>query len=105
MDTSTLLVVTVVGGLIVWLGLSAAKGETEVTKIPRSRPGPARSKQESNSALPGGMVESGEMERLIQGVEKLSKQVATVNKNLLVIGVLMLTVLLLMLPACPVPLG
>ena len=45
------------------------------------------------------------MERLIQEVEKLNKQVSTVNQNLLVIGALILIPLLLMIPACPVKIG
>jgi len=105
MDTYTLLTIILLGGLVIWLWYSVFKGRTEFNKKKRARPGPASPSRESPSGLSGDRAESSEMERLIEGVEKLSKQVATVNNNLLVIGALMLIALLLMNPSCPVPRG
>jgi hypothetical protein len=103
MDISKLLVVLAIGVFIIvvtlLLGLSPPK------RKPRVRSGTTIPRQEIQPPLAGGMVENSEMERLIEGIEKLNKQVSTVNKNLLVIGVLVLIPLLLAIPACPVKIG
>ena len=105
MDTYTLLTVILLGGLVIWLWYSVFKGRAALSKKKRVRPRPTRHNHEPPSRLPGEKVEESEMQRLIEEVEKLSKQVVTVNNNLLVIGALLVIALLLINPACPVPRG
>ena len=105
MDIYTLLTIILLGGLVIWLWYSVFKGRTALSKKNRVRPRPTRPSHKSPSVLPGDNADESEIQRLIQGVEKLNKQLVTVNNNLLVIGALLVIALLLINPACPVPRG